>query len=123
MSIASGYQKFKDYIKQTAGSYILASRWANANTLECDDGKTLQTKVGGINGITSSKTANAEDIAASAKLTNELYSDIASLSSELGGYRFVYTEEGQPGYKKDSADTVYPFSSSVNGSFSVSVFV
>lgn len=35
------------------------------------------------------------------------------LSSELGGCRFGYTEDGQPGYKKDGADTVYPFRSDV----------
>ena len=30
------------------------------------------------------------------------------LSSDLGGCRFGYTEDGLPGYKKDGADTVYP---------------
>ena len=27
----------------------------------------------------------------------------------MGGVRFGITEDGQPGYKKDGADTVYPF--------------
>lgn len=42
------------------------------------------------------------------------------LSSDLGGCRFGYTEDGLPGYKKDGADTVYPFSSvrSISGVFS-----
>lgn len=41
------------------------------------------------------------------------------LISDLGGCRFGYTEDGQPGYKKDGADTVYPFSSTptTNGTF------
>lgn len=32
------------------------------------------------------------------------------LSSDLGGCRFGYTADGLPGYKKEGADTVYPFS-------------
>ena len=47
---------------------------------------------------------------------------VKELSSDLGGCRFGYTEDGQPGYKKDGADTVYPFSSSVDSSFTVSIF-
>ena len=31
------------------------------------------------------------------------------LSSDLGGCRFGYTADGLPGYKKEGADTVYPF--------------
>ena len=75
MAIVSGYQKMKDYIKQSSG-YKLLSRWANANTLECDDGKTLQSKVGGISGISSSLTANSTTQAASTNLTNQLYQNI-----------------------------------------------
>ena len=77
MAIVSGYQKMKDYIKQSSG-YKLISRWANANTLECDDGKTLQSKVGGISGISSSLTANSTTQAASTNLTNQLYQNINS---------------------------------------------
>ena len=119
MAIVSGYQKMKDYIKQSSG-YKLLSRWANANTLECDDGKTLQNKVGGISGISSSLTANSTTQAASTNLTNQLYQNITQLDSDLGGCRFGYTEDGLPGYKKDGADTVYPFSSvrSISGVFS-----
>lgn len=29
----------------------------------------------------------------------------------MGGCRFGYTEDGLPGYKKEGADTVYPFNS------------
>lgn len=82
MAIVSGYQKMKDYIKQSSG-YKLLSRWANANTLECDDGKTLQSKVGGISGISSSLTANSTTQAASTNLTNQLYQNFSQLNSEL----------------------------------------
>lgn len=82
MAIVSGYQKMKDYIKQSSG-YKLLSRWANANTLECDDGKTLQNKVGGISGISSSLTANSTTQAASTNLTNQLYQNINSLKQSF----------------------------------------
>lgn len=119
MAIVSGYQKMKDYIKQSSG-YKLLSRWANANTVECDDAQTVQSKIGGITGISSSLTANSSTQAASTNLTNQLYQNITQVSSDLGGCRFGYTEDGLPGYKKDGADTVYPFSSvrSISGVFS-----
>lgn len=72
MAIVSGYQKMKDYIKQSSG-YKLLSRWANANTVECDDAQTVQSKIGGITGISSSLTANSSTQAASTQLTNQLY--------------------------------------------------
>ena len=108
MAIVSGYQKMKDYIKQSSG-YKLLSRWANANTVECDDAQTVQSKIGGITGISSSLTANSSTQAASTNLTNQLYQNIAQVSSDLGGCRFGYTADGLPGYKKEGADTVYPF--------------
>ena len=119
MAIVSGYQKMKDYIKQSSG-YKLLSRWANANTVECDDAQTVQSKIGGITGISSSLTANSSTQAASTNLTNQLYQNITQVNSDLGGCRFGYTEDGLPGYKKDGADTVYPFSSvrSISGVFS-----
>ena len=105
MAIVSGYQKMKDYIKQTSG-YQLLSRWANANTLECDDGKTLQDKVGGISGISSSLTANSTTQAASTNLTNQLYQNMNQLSSDLGGCRLVI-QDGVPYIQyEDGADTV-----------------
>ena len=87
MAIVSGYQKMKDYIKQSSG-YKLISRWANANTLECDDGKTLQSKVGGISGISSSLTANSTTQAASTNLTNQLYQNIQNKATINGNVKF-----------------------------------
>ena len=113
MAIVSGYQKMKDYIKQSSG-YKLLSRWANANTLECDDGKTLQNKVGGISGISSSLTANSTTQAASTNLTNQLYQNITQVSSELaamndnGLITGLEVREGDGVYitYQDGADTV-----------------
>lgn len=111
MSILSGYKKFKKYIKTSSG-FQLQSLWSNANTVEADDGKNMQTKVGAINGITSSTTANSTDIAASANLVNTRCNE---LSSDLGAVpEFVIDKSTGKitGYKtKAGADTVFPFSS------------
>ena len=106
MSIASGYKKFKKYILTSSG-FQLVSHWTKANTLEFDDGKTAQDKLGAIDGISSSRESNSDKIAASTALVSELNSD-------LGGNRFGFTADGQPGYKKAGADTVYPFKSNIS---------
>lgn len=118
MAIVSGYQKMKDYIKQSSG-YKLLSRWANANTLECDDGKTLQNKVGGISGISSSLTANSTTQAASTNLTNQLYQNITQVSSELkfpdGTKFYPDIKDGEYGFNTAAdrgADTFHPFKKS-----------
>ena len=101
MSIASGYKKFKKYILTSSG-FQLVYHWTKANTLEFDDGKTAQDKLGAIDGISSSRESNSDKIAASTALVSELNSD-------LGGCQFGITSDGLPGYKKVGADTVYPF--------------
>lgn len=106
MSIASGYKKFKKYILTSSG-FQLVSHWTKANTLEFDDGKTAQDKLGAIDGISSSRESNSDKIAASTALVSELNSD-------LGGNRFGFTSDGQPGYKQAGADTVYPFKSNIS---------
>lgn len=100
MSIASGYKKFKKYILTSSG-FQLVSHWTKANTLEFDDGKTAQDKLGAIDGISSSRESNSDKIAASTALVSELNSD-------LDGNRFGHTADGRPGWK-DGADTVHPF--------------
>ena len=52
------------------------SFWHKASDCEFDDGKTAQTKLGAINGITSDLTGEAEDIAASIKCVNQLNSSL-----------------------------------------------
>lgn len=79
MSIVSGYKKFKKYILTSSG-FQLVSHWTNANTLQFDDGKTAQAKLGAIDGISSSKDSSSDKIAASTKLVSELNSDLGGLS-------------------------------------------
>ena len=108
MSILSGYKKFKKYIKTSSG-FQLQSLWTSANTVEADDKRTIQTKVGAINGISSSETANSAEIAASTALTNKMNGTINNLSRDLGGLSFGQDAEGNWGYKIGGADPVIPF--------------
>ena len=105
MSILSGYKKFKKYIKTSSG-FQLQSLWSNANTVEADDGKNMETKVGAINGITSSTTANSTDIATSANLVNTRCNE---LSNNLGGLSFGQDADGNWGFKIGGADPVVHF--------------
>lgn len=89
MSIASGYKKFKKYILTSSG-FQLVSHWTKANTLEFDDGKTAQDKLGAIDGISSSRESNSDKIAASTALVSELNSDLGGFSfKEEFGIKYV----------------------------------
>lgn len=92
MSIVSGYKKFKKYILTSSG-FQLVSHWTNANTLQFDDGKTAQAKLGAIDGISSSKDSSSEKIAASTKLVSELNSN---LGGQFGGMTFWVNDTGDP---------------------------
>ena len=98
MSIVSGYKKFKKYILTSSG-FQLVSHWTKANTLEFDDGKTAQAKLGAIDGISSSRESNSDKIAASTALVSELNSD-------LGGVIWERTADGLYYEYQWGADTV-----------------
>lgn len=52
----------------------------NAKSVDFDDGKTAQNKLGAINGITSDLSGEAEDIAASIKCVNQLNNSLTPIS-------------------------------------------
>lgn len=76
MSILSGYKKVKNYIETGSGKKLL-SRWTSSNTVEFEDGKTAQTKVGAIKGITTSTNTKETGYAADA-------TTVAALNQSLG---------------------------------------
>lgn len=78
----------------------------NAKSVDADDGKTLQDKVGAIDGITSDLNGESETIAASIKCVNTLNKSLP---------QFIYDTSGEiTGYKTSvGADTVFPFSSGI----------
>lgn len=120
MSIASGYTQMKNYFKES-GTFKLISRWTSANTVECDDGKTVQEKIGKINGISSSFSSNDSSQAASTALTNQLHNDIESMSGNIkfpdGAGFYPDVKNGVRGYNTDparGADTFNPFRPELN---------
>ena len=65
------------------------SFWTKSSDVEFDDGKTAETKVGAISGITDSLVSTSSNIAASAKAVSEL-------NGNLGGCSFL--QEGNDFY-------------------------
>ena len=87
MSILSGYTKVKNRIL-TSDGFKLLSRWTSSNSLEFNDGSTAETKIGAINGISSSPTATAANIASSIGYVNQ------SFDSKLGGCSLKIESDG-----------------------------
>lgn len=81
MSILSGYKKVKNYIETGSGKKLL-SRWTSSNTVEFNDGKTAQTKVGAIKGITTSTSAKETGYAADATTVAALNQSLGDLSNK-----------------------------------------
>lgn len=65
----------------------------NANSVDASDGKTLQTKVGAIDGITSDVNGESERIAASIKCVNTINNKLAN-----GNVKFRVTSDGKLQY-------------------------
>lgn len=86
MAIDSGYIKFKKYLKQDSGNYILTSIYTSSNTVHFDDGKTAQTKLGAINGITASLTSTSTDIALSASAGKSINDKVATNTSVISSH-------------------------------------
>ena len=83
MSVLDGYNKYKRYIKTNDG-YKLCSQWTSSNTVQMDDGNTLQTNLGAINGITDSLTATSSNIAASAAAVKALNDSLLDKTYPVG---------------------------------------
>lgn len=90
MSILNGYGKYKRYVLTDSG-YKLCSQWTSSNTVHFDDGKTAQTKLGAIDGITDSLTATNSKIALSAKAGKSLQDQVTQLNTGLCKTRPTYT--------------------------------
>lgn len=81
------------------------SFWTKSSDVEFNDGKTAETKVGAISGITDSLVSNSSNIAASAKAVSELNGNIKVYVDEEGQLHFV---------NGSGADSVIPFSNAVD---------
>lgn len=74
----------------------------DANSVDSNDGYTMENKVGAIKGITTSTDVTEEGYAADATV-------VAALSDSLGGLNFAQDAEGNWGYIPSGADAVIPF--------------
>lgn len=97
MSILTGFNKVKNYILTSSG-YQLLSRWTSSQTVEFDDGKTAQAKLGEINGIAKTyvdmKKATDNSMAVSAKAVMEgLENSSALISMTQAEYDALSDEE------------------------------
>lgn len=78
-------RKFRKLVDESAKLWQRISFWTKAVDIEFNDGKTGETKLGAIDGITDSLASTSSRIAASAKAVNSLNSNLAQTSAKLGG--------------------------------------
>ena len=102
-------RSFRKLIDQASNKWAKFSFWTKAQDVEFDDGKTAEQKVGGINGITSDVSRSDENIASSILPVHNIKSNLDQgiINEHI---QLVIDDDGNLGWKKDGADTVYPFS-------------
>lgn len=76
-------RKFRKCIDVANKVWLRISFWTSANDVEFDDGKTLQQKLGTINGITDSLTSTDIKSALSAKAGKVLNDKLDELSKKV----------------------------------------
>ena len=96
MSILSGIKKVIPYFKNADGNYEQLSYKTSSQTVDFDDGKTAETKLGAINGITKSLNSTSDSVAISASAGKSLQDQITTLNSniasklDLGNFKVEY---------------------------------
>ncbi len=80
--IVSG-RKFRKLIDESTKLWQRISIWTKSSDVEFDDGKTAETKVGAINGITDSLTADNPNIALSSKAGTNLQNQLNQLNTGI----------------------------------------
>lgn len=100
MGVLSGYKRFKKYLR-TGDGYKLCSEWTKSDSVEMNDGMTLQE--------------NMDNVADDVESTRNDIADVHNeLKTSLGGMTFGVDAAGRYGYIKAGADTVTPFKSHAN---------
>ena len=79
--------------------------WNRGKDTECEDGNTVETKVGAIKGITTSTNVSETGYAADAKTVSEISQSLTNINTYVG-------EDGKLHFVNSTgADTVIPFNS------------
>lgn len=79
-------RKYRKCIDVANKVWLRISFWTSANDVEFDDGKTLQQKLGTINGITDSLSSTDIKSALSAKAGKVLNDKLDELSKKVTGH-------------------------------------
>ena len=100
-------RKFRKLIDEVNKIWQRISFWTKAVDVEFNDGKTAETKIGAINGVTDSLTSTASNVAASAKAVKTLNDKITQISSNLNDaiYNAIVAQGVTPA-SKNYADLV-----------------
>lgn len=88
-------RKFRKCIDVANKVWLRISFWTAACDVEFEDGKTLEEKIGIINGITDSLDSNDERSALSAKAGKELNDKLNQVLSKLNGLSFTVLTQAQ----------------------------
>lgn len=78
-------KKYRILKDATNKIWDVMSFWGKAKDVEFDDGKNAETKLGNIQGITSSLASDSSSIAASANAVKQLNDKITKLNSDIKG--------------------------------------
>lgn len=94
-------KKFRKLVDVTNKVWQRISFWTKASDVEFDDGKTAESKVGVIDGITSDINGQSDTIAASIKVVNQMSGDLSSSIKYYkidadNTYQIVEIVEGSP---------------------------
>lgn len=100
-------RKFRKLIDEVNKIWQRISFWTKAVDVEFNDGKTAETKIGAINGVTDSLTSTASNVAASAKAVKTLNDKITQINSNLNDaiYNAIVAQGVTPA-SKNYADLV-----------------
>ena len=88
-SIVTG-KKYRILVDAAQKLWQRVSFWTKSTDVEFNDGKTAETKVGSINGITSSLTSSDGNIALSAAAGRTLNSNLTTLTANMGSCKLSY---------------------------------
>ncbi len=83
-------QKLRMMYQVTSSIIYTIAPWTTGDQVECNDGKTVQAKIGNIDGISDSITSNSSRIAVSQKalydLKNSILTEIGNaIDDAIGG--------------------------------------
>lgn len=104
MGILSGFKKYKRYIRTADDNYILDSEWTSSETVQMNDGNTLEKNLGNIKGITDSLTSTSSNTAASAKAIKTLKDILDGKSDSSHNHDSVYAAKSHTHTKSQITD-------------------